>query len=377
MKNPREKAIGAVVAIVGVAFALMNSPPARSQSLLPGTIADNDSLFVDGRAFTVTPGRAKGAAAALIDAPGIRALGPGAVIFRSGQKLYIADAPMVLPGAQNGGKTIYLSDSDRPNRIAIEYVPPKNPDFQEIYTLLRERHVLETLQQIFSPFRLGEPLKIITTECGQLNAWYSRETGKPVLTLCYDLLEHFRQSLPKDITPAGITRTDAAAGQFFWLATHEMGHAMFDFYDVPIFGHQEDAADDFAAYIMLQFGKERARRLIGGAAWQFKEYISDYRTKPQVKLQLAAFSSNHGQPEERFYNLMCMAYGADPVTFADLTQDGYLPPNRSPTCKYEYDTLAYAFQREITPHIDLQMARAVLDNAWLPKQASSVRVGQQ
>src|SRR5262249_52372981 len=68
--------------------------------------------------------------------------------------------------------------------------------------------------------------------------------------------------------------------------------------------------------------------------------------------------------EERFYNLMCLAYGADPVTFGDLTQDGYLPPNRSPGCRFEYDTLAYAFHREISPHIDQQMARQVLDTAW-------------
>jgi hypothetical protein len=43
-----------------------------------------------------------------------------------------------------------------------------------------------------------------------------------------------------------------------------------------------------------------------------------------VRTQLAGFASNHGQPD----NLMCLAYGADPVTFADLTEDGYLPPNR-------------------------------------------------
>ena len=115
---------------------------------------------------------------------------------------------------------------------------------------------------------------------------------------------------------------------------------------------------------MLQFGKERARRLIAGGAWAWREYVADYRTNPIVQTQLAGFASNHGQPEERFYNLMCLAFGADPVTFADLTQDGYLPPNRSPSCRFEYDTLAYAFHREISPHIDQQMARQVLDTAW-------------
>jgi hypothetical protein len=220
------------------------------------------------------------------------------------------------------------------------------------------------VQRILSPFRLPEELTIKTTECGMVNAWYSREDSKPTVTMCYELLHHISQTLPNKTTPKGLTAKDAAVGQFFWLITHEVGHAMFDFFNVPIFGHEEDAADNFAAYIMLRFGKEQARRLVGGGAWAWRQYIADYRTNPVIQEQLAGFASNHGQPQERFYNLMCLAFGADPVTFADLTQDGYLPPNRSPSCKYEYHTLSYAIHREISPHVDQQLARQVLDTNW-------------
>jgi hypothetical protein len=238
--------------------------------------------------------------------------------------------------------------------------------------MLREHRVLEDMQGILSPFRLPEELIIKTTECGMVNSWYSRENSKPTVTICYELLRNISQSLPKKTTRDGLTAKDAAVGQFFWLTTHEVGHAMFDIFKVPIFGHAEDAADNFAGYIMLQFGKERARKLIAGGAWAWREYVADYRTNPIVRTQLAGFASNHGQPEERFYNLMCLAFGADPVTFADLTQDGYLPPNRSPSCRFEYDTLAYAFHREISPHIDQQMARQVLDMAWFTKVPSTI-----
>lgn len=60
-------------------------------------------------------------------------------------------------------------------------------------------------------------------------------------------------------------------GQFFYVFAHEMGHAMFDILRVPIFGNAEDAADQFATYIMLQFGKDQARRLITGAALSYKQ----------------------------------------------------------------------------------------------------------
>ena len=55
-------------------------------------------------------------------------------------------------------------------------------------------------------------------------------------------------------------------GQFFYVVAHEMGHALFDQLNVPPWGRPEDAGDQFAAYMMLLFGKQDARRLIGGAA---------------------------------------------------------------------------------------------------------------
>jgi len=38
---------------------------------------------------------------------------------------------------------------------------------------------------------------------------------------------------------------DAICGQLFFAVAHELGHAMFDIFDVPGFGRQEHAADQF------------------------------------------------------------------------------------------------------------------------------------
>jgi hypothetical protein len=51
---------------------------------------------------------------------------------------------------------------------------------------------------------------------------------------------------------------------------HEAGHALFDLLNVPIFGREEDAADQLSSIIMLRYDKERARRLILGSAYQYK-----------------------------------------------------------------------------------------------------------
>jgi hypothetical protein len=281
----------------------------------------------------------------------------------------VVGAAAALAAWTTTGGRAALRDA-QPNRVNIDYVEPQSPEFKEVYTMLKEKRGLEKLQEVFSPFLLPEELTFRTKECGMMNAWYFREGGKPTITLCYDLLKHIMETVPKEPTPEGITGDDARIGQFFWFASHEAGHALFDMYDVPIFGHEEDAADQIAAYIILHFGKDESRKLIDGAAWQWKDYISDYRTNREVEIRLAGFSSNHGQPEQRFYDLMCMAFGADPTTFGDLTNKGYLPPTRAPSCKYEYDTLAYAFRTEIAPHLDMDMAKHIWDMKWLPESAA-------
>ena len=77
--------------------------------------------------------------------------------------------------------------------------------------------------------------------------------------------------------------------------------------------------------MMLQFGKSDARRLILGAAHSYKKYVSN----PTVTAPLKAFSDWHGAPAQRFYNLLCLAYGADAVLFADFA-DGQFLRRRGP-----------------------------------------------
>ena len=175
-------------------------------------------------------------------------------------------------------------------------------------------------------------------------------------------------SLPPGTSPEGVTPDDATVGQFFWVTLHEVGHATFDIFDVPLFGHPEDAADNFATYIMLQFGKGQARHFIEGAAWAWRAYLGDYKRNPVVPMRIANFASDHGLPEKRFYNLLCLAFGADPVQFSDLRD--FLPAARSSNCKFEYQTLSMRSKREIRPHIDQEMPKRVLDTNWLPDPES-------
>ena len=59
MSSLQGKSISSIGAIVGIASIVSNLAVAQSQTL-PATIADNDSIYIDGKTFAITPGRAKG-----------------------------------------------------------------------------------------------------------------------------------------------------------------------------------------------------------------------------------------------------------------------------------------------------------------------------
>jgi hypothetical protein len=248
------------------------------------------------------------------------------------------------------------------NRVRVEYVPPKKPEHQYIHDTMKSRRALEKLQEIFSAFKIPSDLTLRTMGCdGIPNAWYTNG----VVTVCYEYLDRIHRTLPKETTAAGVTPEDALVGQFFYVFAHETGHAMFDLLSVPVFGHAEDAADQFATYIMLQFGEEQARRLIMGAAYSYRNYIQDQT----VTVPLIAFADMHSAPAQRYYNLLCLGYGAHPQVFAEVVEKKYLPETRAADCQKEYGELNWAFFSLIKPHLDMGLAKAVMQSDWLPKPA--------
>jgi hypothetical protein len=340
---------------------------AKDQSV-PATLGDSDLISIDANTFKIVRGKPNGDIAEEIEKLGARELRAGALVLRNESKLYVADAPIAVdPPAGQGDNAVEVFE-EHSNRVHIEYVPPKNPKHQMMYDMLQERDALERLQELFSPFRLPLDVTIRTVGCdGVSNAWYQREGRNPLITLCYEYLQEIMDKTPMGSLPFGLTPHDVMLGQFMYAALHEFGHASFDLYDVPVFGREEDAADQFATFLMLRFKHERARNLIAGATFSFKELVKDYKENANLTVPLRSFSSNHGSPEERYYNLLCITYGSDPKEFAQIVQEHYLPESRASKCQYEFQILRYAFRHEINPHIDMQMAQSVLNMDWISR----------
>lgn len=236
-------------------------------------------------------------------------------------------------------------------QIRIEYAVPKNPAHQPIYERLKQAHALELIQKLLSPLRLPRPLLLKVSGCdGVSNAWYD----EGFVTVCYEYLADLLKNAPEQTLPNSVGQKDAIVGPLLDVFLHESGHAVFDQLKVPVLGREEDAADLFSAYFMLQLGKEDARRLILGNAYQYKADL----VSPHIPL--TKYADEHGTPAQRFFNVLCIAYGADQKLFADVVEKGYLPKERAEGCDLEYEQTAFALKKLIVPYIDQNLARKVL-----------------
>jgi hypothetical protein len=243
------------------------------------------------------------------------------------------------------------------NSIDIQYAEPQSAEHRQVLQLVKEGRTLEKIQALLSPLRLPRRLLLKTQGCdGVSNAWYDGEA----VTVCYEYLDELWKNAAQETTPAGIAPIDTLIGPVVDVFLHEVGHAVFDILEVPLFGREEDAADQFSTYIMLKLEKDEARRLIKGNAYQYKGDVQS----STVSMPLKKFANEHGTPSQRFFNVLCLAYGADKVLFADFVSKGYLPQERSEGCEDEYAQVDRAFRRLIMPSVDVKLARN-LHKRWL------------
>jgi hypothetical protein len=257
-------------------------------------------------------------------------------------------APPAWAKQQTGLKT---------GQFDYQYVEPKNPAHIPIRDMLQKRRLLEHLQEFLSPICLPEKITLKVEGCdGVANAYFWDDAIK----VCYEYFEYIQRYTPKGVRQ-GLTPHDAIIGPTIDVFLHELGHTLVEVLDIPFFGREEEVADYIGTYILLHFGKDDARRLILGASIVAgDEALEEQGKAPELRL----IADTHDLPAQRYFNRWCMAYGMDPVLFADATSTGQLPESRAKRCRYEYKTNDFAFTTLVKPYIDETLRQKVLAKTW-------------
>lgn len=113
---------------------------------------------------------------------------------------------------------------------------------------------------------------------------------------------------------------------------HELGHAFVDILQLPIFGQEEDAADVLSVFLIDAFWEEEsAVEIAYDSAFGFQAEADNYDP---------VFWGVHGPDQQRYYNLVCIFYGANPDERDDVAEELGLPEERAEYCDFEYEQAA-------------------------------------
>lgn len=267
----------------------------------------------------------------------------------------------------------------RNERILIEYLEPRHPvfayysdpddpqqaddvqnnkktyqRFTAIMERLRSRRLLEEFSQFLAPLKLPIALRLRTMQCNEINAFY--DPADSSINLCYEFVADIEDRAPQSTTPEGITREEVIVGQIVGTLLHEGGHAISNLLRLPVLGREEDTADQIAAFIMLQFGRDVARTLIKGETYGWN----------QRQRTTSRFWGPHSTALQRQHTFLCLAYGRDPPGFEDfVTKFRWLPRQRADHCADEYRQVQHAFRETIVPHLDMALVKRVIARPWL------------
>jgi hypothetical protein len=248
-------------------------------------------------------------------------------------------------------------------QIEIEYVEPRNAAFKPIYERLKKRQVLEELQAFLSPLKLPRNLTVKLDQCGSASSPYKR--GGPAV-ICYEYVRQVEALAPQGLAAIGpywFETEFAVVGGFVHIMLHQVARAVFDIFEIPVWGRSEYAADKVAAFVMFQFGPETAFESIMGAAWFLAHSsfsgIGDFSIVRSTDVDA-----------QRFYNFVCIALGGDSSLGSDSKfrftfLKAMLPAARANGCESEFKEIQDGFARTMMPHIDVEQMEKVRKIKWL------------
>ena len=136
------------------------------------------------------------------------------------------------------------------------------------------------------------------------------------------------------------------AGGAAFVLIHEIAHALIDVLELPITGREEDAADDFAAVVVLGYSHDPdAVR----ATADFFHALDD--RGDSAHRDVTEFMDEHSLSIQRFYSLTCRLYGADPEGHAHIAATTGMSERRLAGCPEEWARVAGNWYRIIEPHL--------------------------
>ncbi|MCB9321112.1 MAG: hypothetical protein H6570_17645 [Lewinellaceae bacterium] len=196
--------------------------------------------------------------------------------------------------------------------------------YSEVFT-----HVVNGLNAMFA---LPQDVYIVFTSSDE-GAYYSSETGYPVVTIPYETAADDREILDA----GGYGDSDEELDEILYeelefTLYHEVGHALIEVLQLPTVGRQEDVVDEFALYVCMRLGYTNT---IYSAALMYDAFSYDR----DDAIEDNDLMDGHSLDLQRKYRLLCLLYGSDAENNGYLLDEMDLDEEQMDTCVYDFEDL--------------------------------------
>lgn len=253
------------------------------------------------------------------------------------------------------------------DKIVVDYYEPRDPNLETLYTKLKGRQVLEELSQFLAPVQWPRTLRILAKQCPDPQyavpqVSYSRIEYS--LTVCYQFVSILAQINPP---PAVASQQQVLVGGLVGILLQQAARAVFDMFDIPLLGYQDDASDQLMAFTALQFNNDVTQALIRGTYYVWQVYDDSVAAQAARSGDTARYdwSSPLTLPRQRMYNILCIAYGQPSSPFKALVDQGNLLSTRAPNCAAEYQQAQDAFTKTVAPHVNADLMKLAPSINWV------------
>jgi Putative metallopeptidase len=237
-----------------------------------------------------------------------------------------------------------VAPNQRGDRFKIVYVKTNDRSSLQLMEAYHKNQLFNKVAKVITTkINLPRNITLLIKDCGEVNAYYNSSNHS--ITMCNELTKSNYQVFRQ----AGFDNEQAWQAAIYatiFVFYHEAGHMLINELDIPVAGREEDAADQFSAYLLLNNdpteGKKMSKSIVeAGADW-----FNLTATKPSKESMLGEHSLN----QQRFYNLVCILYGADPNTYSELVKKLNYPDRRLNGCRLEYQQIASSWKRLLEPY---------------------------
>lgn len=214
--------------------------------------------------------------------------------------------------------------------VQYQYLSADNEADKQVLDTIKSSDAIKTVLELSkSVVVFSEPVTItFGAEDGPLYDPEKHEILVPY-SFFHHAVERFKSNNYKE---SGITEKQAALDSLLHTLLHELGHAYVADQNIPVLGKEEDAVDNFANVLLLNYVENGDEVAISAAD------LFAYEDQQVEAFENLDFIDEHSLDIQRYYYTLCLIYGSNPDQHSQLLNeiDKEYKKEREDICQEEF-----------------------------------------